>query len=316
MTKLNRIPDAVFSGLHDNFTMINNEILRNPKLSSKAKTILSLLLSNKKGWKTYVKTLSKFMKEGNTSITTGIKELKEFGYLLQISYRDKITKKMKGSFIAYTQEPFTFDLEYNKKLLEMYNCELVLKNEKNRTIEKPTVRKTDGSENRSLIILNNNNTNNNTTSCDEDLNGNNKSNSSIETNNTKPIQNKKYITPSMFEKFYSLYPKKADKGKALNAWNKLCNKKQNERPIFSVIIKAIKKQSKTKRWQTKQYIPLPATWLNQNRWLDEIEPMNIDYEKQNDYTKNKNNFNSRKQITKLDNQTLQKLKDKTTVCDY
>lgn len=81
---------------------------------------------------------------------------------------------------------------------------------------------------------------------------------------------KNIIEFSDFEYFWELYPKKTDKGKAQNSWKKLCG--QKSRPKFSVIRKAIKEQIKTDRWK-KGFIPLPTTWINQCRWLDDPAEM-------------------------------------------
>jgi hypothetical protein len=81
----------------------------------------------------------------------------------------------------------------------------------------------------------------------------------------------KNITPNQFFEFWELYPKKADKGKALTAWNKLCDKK--DKPAWRDVRKAIIEQKKTPRWNNKQFIPLPTTWLNQSRWLDDPAEM-------------------------------------------
>ena len=108
-------------------------------------------------------------------------------------------------------------------------------------------------------------------------------------NNNYIIYNKrkKRILPRHFDDFYKIYPKKANKGAALSAWQKLCNKK--DRPTIGTILKAVKQQSNTLRWRNK-FIPNPSTWINQSRWLDEIEPMNQDF----DFGKNNkaNNGNS------------------------
>jgi len=96
----------------------------------------------------------------------------------------------------------------------------------------------------------------------------------------------KYVTLHLFDKFWSLYPKRknASKAKALTAWTKLCNKPLKERPKWKVIKKAIKSQKKSERWSKQsQYIPHHATWLNNNRWLDDASSLNeIDsYDKKN-----------------------------------
>lgn len=112
------------------------------------------------------------------------------------------------------------------------------------------------------------------------LNSTNKRNA-LSTNKTS-LENEdstlktKNITPNQFNEFWELYPKKVDKGKALTSWNKLCNKK--DKPTWRDIRKAIIEQKKTPRWSSKQFIPLPTTWLNQSRWLDDpAEMTNFDY---------------------------------------
>mgnify|MGYP003336393850 CR=1 FL=1 len=57
---------------------------------------------------------------------------------------------------------------------------------------------------------------------------------------------------------------------ALKAWQKL-------RPtpaLVRSIMFALEKQKRTEQWQKDggQFVPHPATWLNQQRWLDEIGP--------------------------------------------
>lgn len=79
------------------------------------------------------------------------------------------------------------------------------------------------------------------------------------------------ITPNMFDKFWRLYPKKVAKGSALTAWNKLCRNKN--RPFFTTIRSAILGQLESERWQEPDFIPYPATWLNQSRWLDDPATM-------------------------------------------
>jgi hypothetical protein len=79
-----------------------------------------------------------------------------------------------------------------------------------------------------------------------------------------------YITPKLFEEFWNIYPKKVDKGKALTAWNKLCRKNL---VTLREIKLAIHNQKKSERWQDKTYIPHPATWVNQSRWLDDPKEM-------------------------------------------
>lgn len=90
-------------------------------------------------------------------------------------------------------------------------------------------------------------------------------------NNTHLFPTDEYITPKKFEKFWAIYPKKVDKGKALTSWNKLCTKK--DKPTWKEIRKAIYAQIETDRWKNPKFIPAPTTWLNQSRWLDDPAEM-------------------------------------------
>lgn len=73
--------------------------------------------------------------------------------------------------------------------------------------------------------------------------------------------------PDVFEKFYKAYPRKAARANAVKAWDKL---KPNDELCHTMAV-ALKKQMKCEQWQDKTKIPHPATWLNGQRWLDEID---------------------------------------------
>jgi uncharacterized protein YdaU (DUF1376 family) len=82
------------------------------------------------------------------------------------------------------------------------------------------------------------------------------------TNNHKPKETPS-ATPDGFADFWLAYPKKIGKGAAEAAW------KKNHPPKDRVLI-AVRLQSQSEQWQRDggQYIPNPATWLNQKRWED------------------------------------------------
>lgn len=72
-----------------------------------------------------------------------------------------------------------------------------------------------------------------------------------------------------FEEFWKAYPKKLGKGAARKAWKKL----NPSSSLLTNILEAIKKQKSCEQWckDNGQFIPHPATWLNQERWQDEVE---------------------------------------------
>ena len=66
-----------------------------------------------------------------------------------------------------------------------------------------------------------------------------------------------------FEKFWKAYPKKVGKKKVQDKFD------AKDFPI-DLIIKNIELQKKSDQWQNQQYIPNPETYLNQERWTDEV----------------------------------------------
>lgn len=73
-----------------------------------------------------------------------------------------------------------------------------------------------------------------------------------------------------FDVFWHTYPKKVGKGAARKAWDKL----KPDGNLQKVIQDAIGRQKRSDQWQKEsgQFIPNPSTWLNQQRWEDELEP--------------------------------------------
>ena len=68
-----------------------------------------------------------------------------------------------------------------------------------------------------------------------------------------------------FDAFWAVYPRKVGKGDAKKAFAKV------KAPV-SVLIAAVNTQKQSQQWlkDNGQYIPNPATWLNQGRWEDEL----------------------------------------------
>lgn len=71
-----------------------------------------------------------------------------------------------------------------------------------------------------------------------------------------------------FETFWKAYPKKIGKGAAEKAWQKISSLEA----VLETIAGAVAAQSRSEQWLKDggQFIPHPATWLNQRRWEDEV----------------------------------------------
>ena len=122
-----RLPDAINASPDSGFTQIRNDMLRDPRISCKAKGILCILLSNQVNGLVSVnnlETLHSICKEGYNSIQSGLIELEEAGYFTRVRYRDKKTKRIKGSFWTCTDTPGKFNLEKYSQFLEENGLEI------------------------------------------------------------------------------------------------------------------------------------------------------------------------------------------------
>lgn len=68
-----------------------------------------------------------------------------------------------------------------------------------------------------------------------------------------------------FDQFWDEYPRHVAKQVAEKAWDKL----KPDEELRLKIISALRIQKQSQQWQNIQYVPHPATWLNQRRWEDE-----------------------------------------------
>lgn len=91
-----------------------------------------------------------------------------------------------------------------------------------------------------------------------------------ETEEKRKEKNKSRASPftytSEFEIFWQEYPKKTGKGAAFTSWQKI----KPDAEFQVKILAAVKTQTNCDQWRRDngQFIPHPATWLNQRRWDD------------------------------------------------
>lgn len=77
-----------------------------------------------------------------------------------------------------------------------------------------------------------------------------------------------------FSEFWQAYPKKRNKARAKQAFFRI----KNIEKVFPVMMQALGRQKASADWQKDggQFIPLPTTWLNGERWEDveqvEVQP--------------------------------------------
>lgn len=81
----------------------------------------------------------------------------------------------------------------------------------------------------------------------------------------KENNNKEDISSDDFETFWSIYPRKIGKGAARTAFEKAC-KKENAQ----IILQFAEAYANSSDLPDLQFIPHPSTWLNQERWSDDL----------------------------------------------
>ena len=70
-----------------------------------------------------------------------------------------------------------------------------------------------------------------------------------------------------FESFWEIYPKHQDKKKAKQKFLKLCTDKKKYQEIMDGLRNVLPMWAK----KDTKYIPMPTTWLNGERWNDEVD---------------------------------------------
>lgn len=70
-----------------------------------------------------------------------------------------------------------------------------------------------------------------------------------------------------FESFWEIYPKHQDKKKAKQKFLKLCTDKKKYQEIMDGLRNVLPVWAK----KDTKYIPMPTTWLNGERWNDEVD---------------------------------------------
>ena len=67
-----------------------------------------------------------------------------------------------------------------------------------------------------------------------------------------------------FDQFWSAYPRKVGKKAAMTRFGKI------DPALHEALMTSLEVQKKSQQWQDERFIPHPTTWLNGERWNDEI----------------------------------------------
>lgn len=232
-----------------NYTNISNAVIRDERLSWKARGIFIYMWSQADNWNFYVSELAKHSTDGEGALQSGLKELEKLGYLVR---RHRQTKK--GVFdgmewVLTDHDPV--------KPIEGKIKKKTPKKGKNPSNGKTTEWKNHPVENGSL--RNNNNKNYQQQEITKESNTNSASHSNAQS--VSQLEKE-------FEEVWSKYPNKKGKKQAFNhykAWRKASVKHTNE-----YLLERLKKYL-TYCQQNNWYHPMNgSTWFN-GRFDDELE---------------------------------------------
>ena len=84
----------------------------------------------------------------------------------------------------------------------------------------------------------------------------------------KPAERLVAVVDDGFEAFWKEYPKKVGKGDARKSWGKI----KPGKALQETMLKTLRAARESDQWKADggKYIPNPSTWLNQERWTDDV----------------------------------------------
>jgi hypothetical protein len=224
------------------FTIIRNDVLRDNRLSYRARGLLAAILSRPDNWSIRAEQLALEGNEGRAAVRTCLKELREFGYL-----KTTIRKNDKGHF--YTEQ-IIFDTPQSDEAVIQPNSESWTPEDWNPVNEK--------SESWSPL--------------EEPLERNEKKEHKEQTKKKSPAIK---IADELFEQFYQAFPKKKDRQDAYAAWLRAVKKTDPQ-----ILIEGARRYAEAREGKDHQYTKYPATWLNKGAWLDEPDEVFLTPEQQ------------------------------------
>lgn len=216
------------------YSVISNSALRDPKLSARSKGLYAYIMTLPEDWQIYKEELYKHFTEGRDALNKAMKELIQSGYVEVMQTKENGKFGINEYIIKDTAggKPFTENPSTEKPLTE--NPQL-LNTEELSTEEVITdnTPHTPQGERKSRIKL-----------------------------------TEKGEAEREFNLLYDSYPKKRGKEAAKRKYIQMHGKI----PPVDELIRIVEEWKKTEDWtkQNGQFIPLPATWLNQRRWEDEL----------------------------------------------
>lgn len=230
------------------FTVLQNGMLRDPRLSLKAKGLLAMLLGLPDNWQFSVSGLAKICGTGKDAIRSALAEMEGAGYLDREQAHARGGKF--GGNVYVVHEVSRLPLSENPTTVE--ECGQPLSGKP--STDKPST------ENPTQL---------NKQEVKKDLN-----NPPVPPKRGKPARKPRDKSspawkPDRFEGFWKLYPCGRDRVGAAREWDRL--KPSDE--LIAQMGRALIRQLHSPLWREGKGIPYACRWLRNRRWEDEDKPL-------------------------------------------
>lgn len=223
------------------FTVLPTAMLRDTRLSLKTKGLFAVMISLPEDWEYSVSGLASINGVGRDAIRSALKEMEEAGYLTRERAHGEGGKFCGNVYLIQEESAIPQPLPENPATVEPSSGFP--------TSDKPSLDKPSADNPPQYNI---------------DLQNKDLINTPIVPQGGR--KQKAHYLPERFEAFYAYYPRQEKKKAAQAAWDKL-------RPDEALIARmgfALKLQAAY--WSAMgtelRFIPLPASWLNGERWSD------------------------------------------------
>ncbi|UVK59786.1 RepA-like replication initiator [Gordonia phage Aleemily] len=217
------------------FTMVPNHVIRDPRLSPKARLLWIYLLSHRDGWELSVARIAEDNGISKDAVSSGTKELRAAGYLRMNRITDARGHVVTWEYIVCDPGPGNPDQE---------NPDTGNPDTENQDAKENQSSKDQRKENQPLVSR--------------------RSTAGSAAKGRKP-QAKKFTdyTPE-FEAWYSAYPRHVAKRPAFLAFVEAI-----KRVGLEELMAATRSYAEVRKGQPADKTPHPASWLNADRWLDD-----------------------------------------------
>jgi hypothetical protein len=224
---------------------VPRSIARDADLSFKALGIVTYLASHRSGFRLNRDFIISSHRDGKDSVTAGLRELREAGYLTVEQARTEDGKLADGSdYILHRTV-----CRENRETGNPATCSSATKRDSLK--ENPTKRE------------------DSVTEVTDTLEVDQESPDEKEPDDAPAVPSVKASLPDGFEEFWTAYPRKIAKKAAMSKYRSALKARHSAESIMSGLVRSIAEWKREDR--AAEFIPHPATWLNQERFTDGAE---------------------------------------------